>query len=321
MSTRELAAKRLAGDCVVLDASWPFPPGSRDARAEYSRKRIPGAVFWDIDVIATPATTSRGAALPHMLPSAAMMRVACSNAGIGSLDDDIVVYDTSGVFSAPRLWWTFRAFGFTGVTVLDRGLPGWVSDGEEVEDVEASARFADGQGVQGAAAGEVRAVHGTEARALEGMRDGSRRAWTLGQVEQLVGGVSAEAVATGEADTSGVAPSAPLLVDARPHGRFVGADPEPRAGLARGHAPGSASAPFPELFAEDGRGGARFKSAEELRGMFARRGVDPARPGKIITSCGSGVTAAALSLALFEAGRDDGEDALYDGSWAEYGER
>ncbi len=99
------------------------------------------------------------------------------------------------------------------------------------------------------------------------------------------------------------------IVDARSAGRFSGAAPEPRAGLSSGHMPGATSLPFTELV-EQGR----LKSPAQLREVFAAKGLDTRQP--ITTTCGSGVTAAVLSLALeiLEAQKV----ALYDGSWSEY---
>ncbi len=99
------------------------------------------------------------------------------------------------------------------------------------------------------------------------------------------------------------------VLDARSAGRFAGTAPEPRAGLKSGHMPGAVNVPFTELVTDG-----RLKSAEELKELFATRGVDTAQP--ITTTCGSGVTAAVLALGLERCGADD--VSLYDGSWAEY---
>jgi thiosulfate/3-mercaptopyruvate sulfurtransferase len=102
------------------------------------------------------------------------------------------------------------------------------------------------------------------------------------------------------------------VVDARPAERFLGKAPEPRPGLKCGHIPGSLNLPFVEIV-DDGH----LKPSEALKAAFAAHKVDLKKP--IITTCGSGVTAAILALAVEEAGGK--VEGLYDGSWAEWGAR
>ncbi|WP_315742766.1 MULTISPECIES: 3-mercaptopyruvate sulfurtransferase [unclassified Bradyrhizobium] len=109
-----------------------------------------------------------------------------------------------------------------------------------------------------------------------------------------------------------LASQAEQVIDARQAPRFAGAVPEPRPGLRSGHIPGSRNLPYAELF--DAATG-MMKPLDQLRQAFATAGVDLAKP--IVTSCGSGVSAAVLTLALYRLGLRD--TALYDGSWSEWG--
>lgn len=101
------------------------------------------------------------------------------------------------------------------------------------------------------------------------------------------------------------------IIDARSPARFRGEEPEPRAGLRSGHIPGSRNVYYKRLLNDDGT----MRPVPELRRIFESSGVDLAKPA--ITTCGSGVTAAILSLALERIGHR--QHALYDGSWSEWG--
>ena len=110
-----------------------------------------------------------------------------------------------------------------------------------------------------------------------------------------------------------VASGSEQILDARSAGRFAGDEPEPRAGLRSGHMPGAHSLPWPGLVNADGT----LADAATLERLFATSGVDLAKP--IVTSCGSGVSAAILTLALARSGHWNA--AVYDGSWTEWGGR
>ncbi len=106
--------------------------------------------------------------------------------------------------------------------------------------------------------------------------------------------------------------NSPQIVDARAAARFAGTSPEPRAELKSGHIPGSFNLPYSNLLEDDGT----LKSPEAIRQAFVAAGVDPGKP--IITTCGSGVTAAILVLGLELIGKTKSV-ALFDGSWAQWG--
>jgi thiosulfate/3-mercaptopyruvate sulfurtransferase len=246
VSTAWLAEHLGDPNVVIVDGSWHL--AGRNARAEYDAGHIPGAVFFDIDAIADTANP-----LPHMLPSPEFFANAVGALGVDE-KQKIVVYDSVGLSSAPRVWWTFKVMGARAVVILEGGLPQWTAE---------------------------------------------RRP------------VSAERVARAPR-TFGVERGSFQLVDARPEPRFRGAAPEPRSWVKTGRVPGSLNVPSGAII-EDGR----LADDATLRAAFAAGGVDFARP--IVTSCGSGVNAAALSLALDVLGVQ--RTALYDGSWTEWGAR
>ena len=128
VSTEWLADHLDAPDVRVVDASWFLPGEDRDAKAEHRLAHIPGAVFFDIDDISDDSSD-----LPHMLPSAVKFASRVRKLGLGD-GARIVVYDAKGIFSAPRVWWTFRAMGHEDVVVLDGGLPKWIAEGRRIED-------------------------------------------------------------------------------------------------------------------------------------------------------------------------------------------
>jgi len=104
-----------------------------------------------------------------------------------------------------------------------------------------------------------------------------------------------------------------LVLDARAAGRFDGTSPEPRPNLPSGHIPGAKNLPAPQLLGPENT----YLPPDALRARFAAAGVDGSQP--VITSCGTGVSAAILTLGLTLAGHDPG--ALYDGSWTEWASR
>lgn len=122
---------------------------------------------------------------------------------------------------------------------------------------------------------------------------------------------STNGVATKADMIANIDSGAAQVVDARGTGRFTGTEAEPRPGMASGHIPGSRNLPYAALFADDNS----LKSPQELRALFEAAGIDPDKP--VITTCGSGVTAAILLAGLEALGNAD--VALYDGSWSQWG--
>ena len=251
-------------DVCVVDANWYMPDDPRNAELDYLAGHIPGAVYFDIDAIA-----DRSSDLPHMMPSPAQFARQVGALGIGS-DSSVVVYDHTGLFSAPRVWWMFKAMGHDKVAVLDGGLPKWRADGHAAE------------------AGRV-----TPRPAVFAPSPRPQMARHFPDVMAIVGNRSAQ------------------IIDARSAGRFNAEEPEPRAGVRGGHMPGAVNVPWRSVVTAQGT----LKPDDELSAIFARSGVDVRQP--IVTTCGSGISAAILTLALNRIGAS--KVALYDGSWTEWG--
>jgi len=264
VSTQWLAAHLKDPDLRVLDASWYLPGSERDPFAEYQRAHIPGARFFDLDDVSDHRSD-----LPHMVPPVEKFMSRMRAIGVGD-GHQIVVYDGSGLFSAPRVWWLFKLMGQMDIAVLDGGFPKWQAEGLPVEDLPPI------------------------------LRDRHMMVRRQNHMVKDVTQVSA-ASKLGESE----------IVDARSPGRFYGTDPEPRPGLRAGHIPGSKNVFYKDLLKADDT----MKSPEEMRQVFVEAGVDLDKP--VITSCGSGVTAAILSLGLTRMGKTD--HSLYDGSWTEWG--
>ena len=119
VSAEWLAERLETPDLVILDATFFLPGQGRNARDEHLHAHIPGAQFFDIDVIADHASD-----LPHMLPSEAEFAEAASKLGIEEFST-VVVYDNNQFMASARAWWTFRVFDHDHVRVLDGGLARW----------------------------------------------------------------------------------------------------------------------------------------------------------------------------------------------------
>lgn len=116
-----------SANLLVVDATMFLPGVERNARAEYEDAHIPGAVFLEMESISDPDST-----LPNAMPTSAHFEKTIGELGISD-EDSVVVYDTHGIMSSPRVWWMFRAFGHQNVAVLDGGLPKWQREGLPVE--------------------------------------------------------------------------------------------------------------------------------------------------------------------------------------------
>jgi thiosulfate/3-mercaptopyruvate sulfurtransferase len=250
----------------IVDATFKLPGVLPLPRDDYLAAHIPGAVFFDVDVVSDHSNP-----LPHMFPAAEQFGRDVGALGIGN-GDTVVLYDSGGWVAAPRAWWMFLSYGHRDVRIVNGGLKKWRAEGRTVESGEVKAKPA----------------------AFKASYDARR----VRSIQQMIANVESRAE---------------QVIDARAGERFEGRGVEPRPGLRSGHIPGARSLPYNNLF--DATTGA-MKPLDQLRKVFAGAGVDMARP--IVTSCGSGVSAAVLTLALYRLGVEN--SALYDGSWAEWGQ-
>ncbi|KAI9807823.1 MAG: hypothetical protein M1825_005128 [Sarcosagium campestre] len=223
---------------------------------------------------------------PHMLPRADVFAKGMTDLGIGQLDE-IIVYDSAelGIFSAPRVAWTLKVFGHESVHILNN-FRLWVEQGLPTE------------------SGDLTPPPPASSDYPVPARDAAKVV-SFEQVKEV-------AKDHGKEGSEGV-----QILDARSNGRWAGTEPEPRPGLSSGHIPGSISVPVPDLLDPETKA---LLPGGELRKVFQKKGVDLNRP--IISSCGTGVTAAIIDVALAEAGLGHGHNRrLYDGSWTEWAQR
>ena len=206
VETDWLQAHLDAPDLIVFDGTWHLPTAGRDAKAEYLAEHIPGAMFFDIDDLIDEKSP-----LPHMLPPTPKFASRMKKLGVGD-GMRIVIYDTYGLFSAARVWWTFRAMGHQDVAVLNGGLKKWKAEGRPLED---------GQPLPRTARHFTPLLNNSLVRDLDDMK-------------------------------SYVAKRDMQIVDARPKGRFEGTEAEPRPGLRQGHIPGSKNVPSQSIVNADG---------------------------------------------------------------------
>ncbi|WP_321822616.1 MULTISPECIES: sulfurtransferase [unclassified Burkholderia] len=251
-------------DVVVIDATVHLPDTGRDAKAEYEVEHIPGAVFFDLEVIADPNNPR-----PRKIPPLELFVREIGKLGIDA-GKRVVAYDTLGLYSAARVWWLFLQYGYDNVSVLDGGMVAWRLQGGATE-------------------------CGVVKRAATG--------FTPGPPQNLL------ALWT---DVLEVSKSGGQIVDARTRGRWAGTEIDRYPGTRAGHIPGSTNLYWADLLDPKTR---CFLPQDVVREKFERAGLRLDEP--VTISCGSGLTACILAIALRNIGKDDWR--VYDGSWDEWG--
>ncbi|EJT97953.1 Rhodanese-like protein [Dacryopinax primogenitus] len=275
------------GSYVPVDASWFMHAAIRRPKEEFEVKRLPNARFFDLDKVASQHPLG----LPHMMPDNHTFADALESLGIDR-GTTVVLYDTHGVFSSPRALFTFKAFGHPGALVLNGGLPAWEEQGLPVETEPPSAPWKSSYK-------PVPQLDASVIRSYEQMVDNSQY----------------------ERDSK----ASELVLDARAHPRYTGETPEPRD-IPSGHIPNSFSLPFSTLLEQHDKGDRSYttmlspekleQAIRDVLGPSADAVLAGQRP--IVTTCGSGMTAAIIWLALQELGIDA---SVYDESWMGYAAR
>ncbi|MEP3671657.1 MAG: 3-mercaptopyruvate sulfurtransferase [Hyphomicrobiales bacterium] len=192
-------------DVAVVDGTWHLPNVDRDPEAEYLEGHIPGAVFFDLE-----KQSDRTSHMGLMMPIAMQFGREMGDLGI-SESDTIIIYDTTGLFSAARVWWMFRQFSAQKVYILDGGLPAWKKAGHALE------------------TGPLKPEPKTFRAEIS---------------DDVIVGLDTmkEAVEN---------PEGPLLLDAREAARFDGTAPEPRPEVCSGHMPGAMNLPYDSLLDDE----------------------------------------------------------------------
>ena len=273
---------------AVFDGSWHMPSANRSADGEYEQTRITGAFRFDIDVIKDVSNP-----LPHMIPHVQQFNEFARRLKL-NIDTPVVVYDTLGVFSAPRVWLTFKSFGATDVGVLDGGLRAWTNKRLPCD------------------RGAPIVTYLPPAVSHVGFVGRDLTADTIATYADMKRNVTRD-----DADADADEQAHFQVIDARSQGRFAGTEAEPRAGLRSGHIPGSINVPYAAVVDKDEDGNTRLKPVDELKRVFESRGVDLSNEyAPIVTTCGSGVMASTIKLCLELIGFHNVR--VYDGSWTEY---
>lgn len=205
----ELAAKLGQPNLVIFDASMHLPGANRDAIKEYQEKHIPGAMFFSIKELSDPNST-----LSHTMPSAAFFQDQMQKMGVNN-DDQIVVYDTQGLFSAARAWWMLSQMGASNVRILNGGFPYWEKQGHPTESTQPTPN-----------------ANGNFTAAFDAQK--------LVPFEELL-----DLVSKGDQSCN--------ILDARGPGRFKGETDEPREGMRAGHMPGAQNLHYAAFLDDEGR--------------------------------------------------------------------
>ena len=198
VSTDWLRKNLINEDIKVLDCSWHIPSTNRSGKSEFETCHIPGSIFFDIDDISDKNNPS-----PHMLLTGKVFSTIIGDLGISN-NDHVVVYDSLGIFSSPRVWWMFNFYGHSKVSILNGGFVKWLNEKKETES---------GKGKKY----PKKKFHSIENKSM------------VKNYNDIKKNISENVF---------------QVIDARPKGRFNGTEPEPRKNLKSGSIPNSISMPW-----------------------------------------------------------------------------
>ena len=260
-----------------------FPPLSpRNKLNEFKEKRIPYSQFFDMDIIAEIPHL-----VPHMMPSNSVFIDHMKKLDI-RLSDQIIIYDRSGMFSAPRVWLMFYWFGHRNIQILNGSMFQYEKFGGKIE-----------QGDD----------YGYKKISREKPNEDD-----FNYVKDETKIVNLEFIIKNSFEPN--LSKKYYFIDARSEERFNGTAPEPREGIRRGHINGAKCIFFQWLITDE----YKYKSIEELKKLFEEKGIDidNDEDKTYICSCGTGLTACIVIFGLTLLGKYD-KCKLYDASWTEYG--
>lgn len=301
VSVPDAIALHEKGDVVkFIDGTWWLDKTKNGRKDFETGPRIANARYLDIDDIATKTPDN----LPHMMPASSLQSAAMDAMGIDTTDH-VVVYGSDDCMFVTRAYMQMRTMGHPKELchLMDGSLQEWIENGGPIEEegTPPSQPIVDASTL-GEAIKEVTTYKANGPQNVVGIDE--LRAWI------------------DEGKTMGEHPDV-MVVDARSKGRFDGKDPEPRPGLRGGHMPGAKNLPITDLL--DPKNKVRFKPKEDLEKILKDSGIPlPLGSGatttkKIVSSCGSGVTACAFLAALDILDEDSSEVYLYDGAWVQWG--
>jgi len=225
---------------VIFDGSWHMPSTGKDAFKEWQSEHIKNARFFDFDkTVCAPDTE-----LPHMMPDAELFTREVQKLGLNR-DSVVVVYDSFGMVTAPRVWWMLKSMGFEACALLDGGLHAWEEAGYATCDETQAPVVLPGNFVASQVAGH------------------------FSDIDAVVAAIDDASV---------------TILDARSAERFSGEVEEPRPGLKRGHMPGAVNMPFPTLF-HHGRLKPKSELAEMFRDQIPQGNRTICSCGSGVTAC------------------------------------